>query len=67
MQTIADIEVDPWNNSLCMCVCISLACNLLSVVSLVQELQRQRTEGHEQSLDDRVHLMHITNADLEGK
>ena len=67
MQTIADIEWTPGTTA-CVCVYVSsLACNLLSVVSLVKELQRQRTEGHEQYLDDRVHLMHITNADLEGK
>ncbi len=37
------------------------------IVSVLQEADRHRNEDHEQSLDDRIHHLHITTADLEGK
>ena len=42
-----------------------LTCSHISLY--MQEADRQRTENHEQSLDDRIHIMQINNADLEGK
>lgn len=32
-----------------------------------REAERQRSEGHDQTLDDRVHHLHLAAADLEGK